>query len=162
VPKSYSDKKADSSTEQLLLTLMEEVKGRQPMMCSEEDLMISAISICLGVLFIFTITWTTWECLMKRLMMDSSLVTLKWPKHSGCSTSEDKKWKKQYMLLSVKMMKLFLNPAQKDFVSPEKPPEFTSVDNHPALSKLKHLESADDLEPVGFEDTIINEPINEV
>nr|GEV31790.1 hypothetical protein [Tanacetum cinerariifolium] len=58
VPKSCLDKKADSSTDQLLLTLMEE------------------------------------KSLMKRLMMDSSLATLQWPKLSGYSISEDKKWKK--------------------------------------------------------------------
>nr|GEW88808.1 retrovirus-related Pol polyprotein from transposon TNT 1-94 [Tanacetum cinerariifolium] len=34
-------------------------------------------------------------------------------KLSGCSTSEDKKWKKQCMLHSMKMMKPFLNPTQK-------------------------------------------------
>ncbi|GJY67967.1 ankyrin repeat-containing protein [Tanacetum coccineum] len=70
-------------------------------------------SMCLGVLCIFTITETTWESLMKRLMMDSFLVTLQWPKHSGYLTSKDKKWKKHIMLHSVKMMKQFLNPAQK-------------------------------------------------
>ncbi|GJY71330.1 retrovirus-related pol polyprotein from transposon TNT 1-94 [Tanacetum coccineum] len=36
-----------------------------------------------------------------------------WLKLSGCSTSKCKKWKKKYMLHSVKMMKPFLNPAQK-------------------------------------------------
>nr|GEV55366.1 hypothetical protein [Tanacetum cinerariifolium] len=59
------------------------------------------------------ITWTISESLMKKLMMDSFLATLQWLKLSGCSTSEDKKWKKQYMLHSVKMMKPFLNPAHK-------------------------------------------------
>ncbi|GJT11999.1 hypothetical protein Tco_0859041 [Tanacetum coccineum] len=42
----------------------------------EEDLLISAISMYLGVLFIFTITRTIWENLMKKLMMDSFLATL--------------------------------------------------------------------------------------
>ncbi|GJS88003.1 retrovirus-related pol polyprotein from transposon TNT 1-94 [Tanacetum coccineum] len=36
-----------------------------------------------------------------------------WLKLLGCSTSKCKKWKKKYMLHSVKMMKPFLNPAQK-------------------------------------------------
>nr|GEV05095.1 hypothetical protein [Tanacetum cinerariifolium] len=49
----------------------------------------------------FSSPWTTSESLMKRLMMDSSWVTLQWPRLSGCSTLEDKKWKKQFMLLSV-------------------------------------------------------------
>ncbi|GJS62177.1 retrovirus-related pol polyprotein from transposon TNT 1-94 [Tanacetum coccineum] len=44
--------------------------GRLHMMYSEEDLLISAISICLGVLFIFIITGTIWESLVKKLMMD--------------------------------------------------------------------------------------------
>ncbi|GKD03585.1 retrovirus-related pol polyprotein from transposon TNT 1-94 [Tanacetum coccineum] len=134
---------------------------RQPMMSSKEDLLISATSMCLGVLCIFIITGITWESLMKRKMMGSSLATLQWQKHSGYSTSEDKKWNKHIMLHSVKMMKQFLNPAQKVMqsismkIDPSlmmnslnlrirllnalailKPPEFTSADDPPALNEL--------------------------
>ncbi|GJT46270.1 retrovirus-related pol polyprotein from transposon TNT 1-94 [Tanacetum coccineum] len=85
-----------------------------------------------------------------------------------CSTSKDKKWKKQYMLHSVKMMKSFLNPAQKVMQSTLmktnpfqmmnylnqrvkllnalailNPLKFTKADNHPALNEPDQTESAD-------------------
>ncbi|GJV52314.1 retrovirus-related pol polyprotein from transposon TNT 1-94 [Tanacetum coccineum] len=135
---------------------------------------ISAISMFLGVLFIFTIIGTIWESLIKKLMMDSFLATLRWLKLSGCLTSEDKKWKKQYMLHSAKMMKPFLNPTLKvmestsmktkpfqmmnslnqgvkllnDLISviPKDLPKFTNADDHPALSDHNQLESADHFE----------------
>ncbi|GKC47673.1 hypothetical protein Tco_1065395 [Tanacetum coccineum] len=47
--------------------------GKQLMMYSEEDHLISATSMYLVVLCTFTITKTTLESLMKRLMMDSFL-----------------------------------------------------------------------------------------
>ncbi|GJV83503.1 retrovirus-related pol polyprotein from transposon TNT 1-94 [Tanacetum coccineum] len=92
-------------------------RGRQPMMCSEEDLSTLATSMCLVVLCTFTIIETTWVNLMLKLMMDSFLVTLQWPKHSRYSTSEDKKWKKSTMLHSVKMMKQSPNQAQRVIIS---------------------------------------------
>nr|GEX34272.1 copia protein [Tanacetum cinerariifolium] len=52
---------------------------------------------------------------------------------------EYKKWKKQCMLLSVKMIKLYLKPAQKS-------PEFTTCDNPLANHEPNHAESADILE----------------
>ncbi|GJU47051.1 retrovirus-related pol polyprotein from transposon TNT 1-94 [Tanacetum coccineum] len=55
----------------------------------------------------------------------------------------------------------FFEPRNKDSVSPEEPPEFTSADDHPALSELDHLESADNLEHAEIQDFIINEPIRE-
>ncbi|GJR10118.1 retrovirus-related pol polyprotein from transposon TNT 1-94 [Tanacetum coccineum] len=94
--------------------------------------------------------------------MDSSLATLQRQKHLGYSTSKDKKWKKHIMLQSVKMRNQFLNPTQKDSVSPEEPPEFTSADDHPSLNKHDLLESVDILEPAETQDTIINEPISDV
>ncbi|GJU47658.1 hypothetical protein Tco_1204924 [Tanacetum coccineum] len=48
------------------------------------------------------------------------------PKHSGYSTSEDKKWKKLFMSHSVKMMKQFLNPSHKGMQS-------TSIKIDPSL-----------------------------
>nr|GEY21879.1 uncharacterized mitochondrial protein AtMg00810-like [Tanacetum cinerariifolium] len=128
-------------------------------MLNKEDLLISDISICLGVLIIFTITWTILESLMKKLMMDSFLDTLQWLKPSGCSTSKDKKCKKHYMLLSVKMMKQFLNPAQKVFVTSEDPPEFTEADDHPTLNEPDKTESADHFESVKPQNNVIIKPI---
>ncbi|GJY08947.1 retrovirus-related pol polyprotein from transposon TNT 1-94 [Tanacetum coccineum] len=101
----------------------------------------------------------------------------------GCSTSEDKKWKKQYMLHLVKMMKLFLNLAQKvmqstsmktdhflmmnslnqgDSVSPEEPPKLTSANDHPTLNKLDQPESPDNLESVKIQYNVTNEPFSDV
>ncbi|GKE11324.1 hypothetical protein Tco_1414875 [Tanacetum coccineum] len=56
------------------------------MMSSEEDLLISATFMCLGVLCIFIITETTQKSLMKRLMMNSSLEEVK---ESGLESIED-------------------------------------------------------------------------
>ncbi|GKC49713.1 hypothetical protein Tco_1072458 [Tanacetum coccineum] len=99
-----------------------------------------------------------------------------------CSTSEDKKWKKQYILLLVKMMKLFLNPTQKyfpykpiyeiitltdslipqDIVSLEDPPWFTEADDHPALNELDQPESVDILEYHIKLVNIIGEPLTSI
>ncbi|GKB93881.1 retrovirus-related pol polyprotein from transposon TNT 1-94 [Tanacetum coccineum] len=46
--------------------------------------------------------------------------------------------------------------------STEEPHEFTSADNHLALSELDHLKSANNLKLAEFQDTVINEPISEV
>ncbi|GKA59052.1 retrovirus-related pol polyprotein from transposon TNT 1-94 [Tanacetum coccineum] len=54
------------------------------------------------------------------------------------------------------------NLIPQDSVSPEEPPEFTNVDDHPALSELDHLKLADNLEPAKIQDFAINEPISEV
>ncbi|GKC14271.1 retrovirus-related pol polyprotein from transposon TNT 1-94 [Tanacetum coccineum] len=77
------------------------------------------------------------------------------PKHSGYSTSEDKKWKKLYMSLSVKMTKQFLNPAQKllNVLAILKPLELTVAKYHPDLVELDQLESIDNLVPAEFQDT---------
>ncbi|GJX52599.1 retrovirus-related pol polyprotein from transposon TNT 1-94, partial [Tanacetum coccineum] len=109
-------------------------------------------------------------------------------KYSGLSTSEDKKLKKQYMLHSVKMMKPFLNSAQKctgnteyfpyipayasitptdstilqDSVSPEETPEFTGADDHPAFNENDHSDLVDNLELAEIQDNDIIEPISDV
>nr|GEY01766.1 uncharacterized mitochondrial protein AtMg00810-like [Tanacetum cinerariifolium] len=83
-------------------------------------------------------------------------------KLSGYSTSEDKKWKKLYMLHSVRMMKPSLNPAQKVSVIPEDPPEFTKADNHPALNEPDQIESVVPFEPVKPQNNVIIEPISDV
>ncbi|GKD87075.1 retrovirus-related pol polyprotein from transposon TNT 1-94, partial [Tanacetum coccineum] len=46
-----------------------------------------------------------------------------------------------------------------DSVPSEDPPEFTIADNHLALSKSDHPESADNLEPAEIQDNVTNEPI---
>ncbi|GJY53053.1 hypothetical protein Tco_0444717 [Tanacetum coccineum] len=53
------------------------------------------------------------------------------------------------------------SPILYDSVSPVKPPEFTSADDHPTLNELDLSESTDILEPAEIQDTIINEPISE-
>ncbi|GKA62256.1 retrovirus-related pol polyprotein from transposon TNT 1-94 [Tanacetum coccineum] len=98
-----------------------------------------------------------------------------------CSTSKDKKWKKQYMLHSVKMMKSFLNPAQKVMQSTLmktnpfqmmnylnqrvkllnalailNPLKFTKTDNHPALNEPDQTESADHFNLVEPQNNIID------
>ncbi|GJV50193.1 retrovirus-related pol polyprotein from transposon TNT 1-94 [Tanacetum coccineum] len=42
------------------------------------------------------------------------------------------------------------NSIPQNYVSPEEPHEFTSADNHPTLSELNHLKSADNLKPAEF------------
>ncbi|GJZ20167.1 retrovirus-related pol polyprotein from transposon TNT 1-94, partial [Tanacetum coccineum] len=55
-----------------------------------------------------------------------------------------------------------INSIPQDSISLEEPPEFTSANDHPALSELDHLELADNLEPAEIQDIVINEPISEV
>ncbi|GJW76277.1 retrovirus-related pol polyprotein from transposon TNT 1-94 [Tanacetum coccineum] len=114
-----------------------------------------------GVMFTFTITRTTWESLMKRLMMDSSRVTLQQPRLSGCSASKDKKLKKQFMLLSVKTMKLSLKPTQKNSVTSKEPPEFTIAGDLPVDHEPDHAESADILESAEPQDNVLSESISD-
>nr|GEU48663.1 retrovirus-related Pol polyprotein from transposon TNT 1-94 [Tanacetum cinerariifolium] len=137
----------------------------------------SATSMCLGVRFIFTITRTIWESLMKRMMMDSFWVTLLWPRLLGCSTSEDKKWKKHFMLLSVKMIKLSFKPAQKvmqstsmkiavfptlqNCVTSEEPLEFTIAGDISAIHEPDHAASADILEFAKSQDNVLSETISD-
>ncbi|GJY80658.1 retrovirus-related pol polyprotein from transposon TNT 1-94, partial [Tanacetum coccineum] len=52
------------------------------------------------------------------------------------------------------------NLIPQDSISPKEPPEFTSDDDHPALSELDHLKLADNLEPAEIQYFVINEPIN--
>ncbi|GJT58099.1 hypothetical protein Tco_0993153 [Tanacetum coccineum] len=160
--------------------------GRQPMMCSEEDLLISSTSICLGVLCIFITTGTTWESLMKRLMMDDSLVTVKWPKHSvterdAINFNENKSFPDDEFLEPRSEVTQCLgnieyfpyipayenttpidSPILQDSVSSEEPPEFTVVDDHPALIEPDQPESADNLEPTELQYNVIMEPISDV
>ncbi|GJY44113.1 hypothetical protein Tco_0432326 [Tanacetum coccineum] len=138
----------------------------QPMMCLEEDLIISATSMCLVVLCTFTLIETTWESLMKRLMMDSSCyflssISLSIQEHLRYSTSEDKKWKKPFMLPSVKIMKQFPNPAQRVMKS-------TSMKIDPSLkmnslfqgtsNKLDDFELVEDIELAKEQVSTIIEP----
>ncbi|GKA02327.1 retrovirus-related pol polyprotein from transposon TNT 1-94, partial [Tanacetum coccineum] len=142
--------------------------------------------MCLGVLCIFTTIGTTWESLMKRLMMDSSLVTLQWPKHSGTkgdaiNFNENRSFPDDEFLeprskvtqchgnieyfpyiLAYENTTLTDSPILQDYVSPKEPPEFTITNDHPALNKLDQLESADNLEPAEIQDNVLNEPISDV
>ncbi|GJT64662.1 retrovirus-related pol polyprotein from transposon TNT 1-94 [Tanacetum coccineum] len=161
---------------------------RQHMMCSEEDHLTSATSMCLVVLCTFTITKTTWENFMLNLMMDSSLSTLQFTKHYRYLTSKDKKWRKLIMLHSVKMMKLSPKQAQKvmkstliktypflmkprstvpqcsrnDPILPsDETPLITTADDHHVANEQDDSESVEDL---GFADdqvSTIREPISE-
>nr|GEY12124.1 retrovirus-related Pol polyprotein from transposon TNT 1-94 [Tanacetum cinerariifolium] len=49
-----------------------------------------------------------------------------------------------------------------DSVPSEETPEFTTANNHPALSESDHPESADNLEPCEIQYNVINEPINDI
>nr|GEU69090.1 hypothetical protein [Tanacetum cinerariifolium] len=49
-----------------------------------------------------------------------------------------------------------------DSVFPEEPPEFTSVDDHPALNELNYPKSADNLEHVEIQDNVIIKTISDV
>ncbi|GKC26436.1 retrovirus-related pol polyprotein from transposon TNT 1-94 [Tanacetum coccineum] len=105
----------------------------------------------------------------------------------GCSTSEDKKWKKQYMLYSVKIMKPSLNPTQNVMQSTSmkidpfqimnslnqgvkllsalailNPPEFTEADNHLALNEPDQTESADLFKPSEPQNNVIIKLISDV
>ncbi|GJT40401.1 hypothetical protein Tco_0940266 [Tanacetum coccineum] len=93
-----------------------------------------------------------------------------------CSTSEDEKWKKPFMLLSVKMMKLSLKPTHKYFpyvsayenitssifpilqnsVTSEEPPEFTIASDLSAIHEPDHAESPDILESAESQDNVLN------
>ncbi|GKC98648.1 retrovirus-related pol polyprotein from transposon TNT 1-94 [Tanacetum coccineum] len=92
-----------------------------------------------------------------RTLIDATRTML-----NRCSTSEDKKWKKQYMSHSVKMMKLSLNLAHKEFIIPEDPLVFTETDNHPAINEPDQTELADLLEPAKPQTNVIHEPISDV
>ncbi|GJX38436.1 retrovirus-related pol polyprotein from transposon TNT 1-94, partial [Tanacetum coccineum] len=158
--------------------------GRQPKICSEEDLLISDTSMCLDALCISTIIGTTWESLMKRLMMDSSLVTLQWPKHLG-TEGDAINFNEKRSFLDDKFLEPRSevtqcpgnieyfpyipayekttpteSPILQDSVSPEDPPEFTEADDHPTLNELDQPESADHLESAKTQDNVIIDLIN--
>nr|GEV26485.1 retrovirus-related Pol polyprotein from transposon TNT 1-94 [Tanacetum cinerariifolium] len=97
------------------------------MKCSEEEHQISATFMFLAVLCIFTIREIIWENLMKMKMMDSFLAIPQWLKHLEFSILGDKKWKKPFMLLSVKMMRQFRNQVLKVMLS-------TSMKSSPSLT----------------------------
>ncbi|GJW17668.1 hypothetical protein Tco_0025104 [Tanacetum coccineum] len=42
------------------------------------------------------------------------------------------------------------------------PPDFTTADNHPALSEPSHLELDDNLEPSEIQNNVINKPIIDI
>ncbi|GJS45128.1 retrovirus-related pol polyprotein from transposon TNT 1-94 [Tanacetum coccineum] len=64
--------------------------------------------------------------------------------------------------------KPFETPILQIFVTSEDPPEFTNVDDHPALSNHNQFESADHLESAyninsaEYQDTILSEPISDI
>ncbi|GKC71109.1 pentatricopeptide repeat-containing protein [Tanacetum coccineum] len=158
--------------------------GRQPKICSEEDFLISDTSMCLDALCISTIIGTTWKSLMKRLMMDSSLVTLQWPKHAGTegdainfnekrSFLDDKFLEpKSEVTQCPSNIEYFpyipayenttptKSPILQDFISPEDPPECTEADDHPTLNELDQPESVDHLESSKTQDNVIIDLIN--
>ncbi|GJZ04867.1 retrovirus-related pol polyprotein from transposon TNT 1-94 [Tanacetum coccineum] len=84
-----------------------------------------------------------------------------WPKHSGSLTSEDKKWKKHIMLLSVKMMKLFLKQAHKDSVSPDEQTESPLIEDLQVLNEPDYLETDGTLKPAEVQISVINKQISE-
>ncbi|GJU12176.1 hypothetical protein Tco_1134572 [Tanacetum coccineum] len=162
--------------------------GRQLMICSNEDLLMSATSMFLVVLCSFIIIETTWESLMKRLMMDSFLDTLQWLKPLGYSTSEGKKWKKTYHITfseddeaiaqtNTEGDKInfnenrsfpdnkFLVPRSKIPLSSGKDdyfPYFSLVDDHPVQHEPDESEPAKVYsDSFVSQDITINEPISE-
>ncbi|GKB74354.1 hypothetical protein Tco_0935766 [Tanacetum coccineum] len=151
------------------------------MMRSEEDILISATSMCLDVLCIFTITRITWESLMKRLTMDSSLATL-YTEGDAVIFNENRSFPDDEFLEprdkitqcsgnieyfpyihAYKTIHENITPTDsailQDFVSPVEPPEFTSTDDHPTLNEHDLSELTNILEPAEIQDSIINEPI---
>nr|GEY70785.1 retrovirus-related Pol polyprotein from transposon TNT 1-94 [Tanacetum cinerariifolium] len=77
-----------------------------------------------------------WENLMKRQMMDSFLAIPEWLNHLDFSTSKDKKWKKPFMLLSLKMMRQFRKQALKDSSIPNIEEVFLALDEVFHLDQL--------------------------
>ncbi|GKF18934.1 hypothetical protein Tco_0063852, partial [Tanacetum coccineum] len=64
----------------------------------------------------------------------------------------------------------FLEPRSEatQFLEILNPPEFTNVDDHPALSDhnqfelADHLESADNIDSAEYQDTVLSEPISDI
>ncbi|GKC56820.1 retrovirus-related pol polyprotein from transposon TNT 1-94 [Tanacetum coccineum] len=103
-------------------------------------------SMYLDVLCTFIIIEITRESLMKKLMMDSFLVTLKWPRHLG--TEED--------AINFNENISFSDDEFLGLVSPKEPPMFKNPDDHPTSNEVDNLNSTDDLEPADVQENVIN------
>ncbi|GJZ32051.1 hypothetical protein Tco_0577487 [Tanacetum coccineum] len=132
--------------------------GRLHMMYSEEDILILAISMCLGVLFIFIITGTIWESLVKKLMMDFFLGYSPMDKAFRCPGNTE------YIpyIHAYENTTPSKSPILQVFVTFEDPPEFTEADNHPALNEPDQTESDDLFKPVELTNNIALELFSDV
>ncbi|GJV99820.1 retrovirus-related pol polyprotein from transposon TNT 1-94 [Tanacetum coccineum] len=113
-----------------------------------------------SAMFTFTITWTTWESLMKRLIMDYSPVAkafrvfnirrqeMKEIVHVTFSEDDE--------AISQTSMEGVL-PTLQNFVTSEDPSEFIIVDDLAAIHKPDHVELADILESAEPQDNVLSE-----
>ncbi|GJY27584.1 retrovirus-related pol polyprotein from transposon TNT 1-94, partial [Tanacetum coccineum] len=136
------------------------------MMCSEEDLLISATSMCLGVLCIFTTIGITWESLMKAddgFFLEGDAINF----NENISFPDDEFLEPrcedtqcsgniEYLPYIPVYENTYTNQIPQNPFSSEEPPEFNSVDDHPALNDhnqlelADHLKSADNLDSAKF------------
>ncbi|GJV52011.1 hypothetical protein Tco_1447752 [Tanacetum coccineum] len=142
--------------------------GRLPMTCSEEDLLISATSMCLGVLFTFTITGTTWE----RIKKDK-----KKQKHKFDEKADDGFFlgyslvAKAFRVFNIRRQEMeeivhvtFSEDdeaiSQTSTEAEDHLAEFTIAEDHLAIHEPDHAESADIPESAKPQDNVLSESIS--
>ncbi|GJW77947.1 retrovirus-related pol polyprotein from transposon TNT 1-94 [Tanacetum coccineum] len=174
IPESCSNKKAESSTEQLLLTLMKEVKGLPkeesgPKVAfgddSSSDTEGYGLVNCNGITFT-RVSYMNAKAFrvfnIRRQEMEETVhVTFSKDDEAICKSNTEGdaiNFNENRSLPNDE----FLEPRSKDFVSPEEPLEFIDADNHPTLNDLDQPESGDKLEPTKIQDNVTNEPISDV
>ncbi|GKB32049.1 retrovirus-related pol polyprotein from transposon TNT 1-94 [Tanacetum coccineum] len=171
--KEFCDEKGISQNFSSLYPSLSKDMVRQLMMYLEEDPLILAISMCLAILCTFTITKTTSENLMQKLMMDSFLATLHEDDEaiSKSSTKGDEvNFNENISFPDDEFIMPRSSVPQRsrnndyflyDSVPPKEPPEFTSADDYLDLNIHDNTESFENLKPVEIQDNVINEPTSE-
>nr|GEX56560.1 reverse transcriptase domain-containing protein [Tanacetum cinerariifolium] len=172
IPKPCSNKKSDSSTEQLLLTLIEESVDTVDLM----TISLTTMSSTLGVKKIENLN----EVRVKELRSDNGTEfgnhkleelcdkkgrsldicyfhVFGYPVHIHNHMDHLGKFDYGFFLGYSLVAKVF-----KVSVIPKDLPEFTKADNHPALNEPNQIELADLFKPVEPQNNVIIEPISDV
>ncbi|GJZ93748.1 hypothetical protein Tco_0665951 [Tanacetum coccineum] len=126
--------------------------GRHHMTCSEEDLLISAISI--GLAFkVFNIRRQEMEeTVHVTFSEDDEAISQSSTEGDAINFNENRSF----------LDDEFLKPRSEVSVTSKDPLEFTEADNHPTLNEHDQTESADHLELVEPQNNVIIEPISDV
>nr|GEY41935.1 hypothetical protein [Tanacetum cinerariifolium] len=160
VSESYIDKKDDSSTEQLLLTLMEEVKGLKKQIETPSGTFASNSQSSSSK----SNKQKTWVFNIKRQEMKETVHVTFSENDEAISESSTERDAINFNENRSFPDDEFLKPRSKVtqcYANIKEPPEFTNADDHPAFSEHDHFESSDYLEPAEIQDNVIIKPIND-